>query len=259
MIYFDILRFSFLRFLSYPYEILAEIARTIVMMTFLMFFWSLIINNSSNSVTILNIISYFLIATGIKEIVMAQYGEFGGTLGRLIKSGEINNYLMKPNSAVFAIYATSFGRSGLPMFVAAIMIMLGLVVQPPQSIISILLFIAFFINALLISFANNLFEGTLCFHTTEASGMRNSVAHIVGVLSGIMVPLYMFPDWLEKIVRLTPFPAMVFGPTIALSTNSITSEVMFNLGVATFWSILLNIFALYFWRSSTKKYEAIGI
>lgn len=111
----------------------------------------------------------------------------------------------------------------------------------------------------MIAFAYNLFEGTLFFHSADASGIRNSVAHVIGIFSGIMIPIYLFPDWLEKIVKLTPFPSMVFGPVNALNTKTLSTDIIFDLGVAIFWSIALNLLAYYFWQRSTKKYEAVGI
>lgn len=260
MIYLDILKFSFLRFFAYPYEIMGEISKKFIVMLFVIFFWSVVIKSTNNSMDLTGIVSYFLLATGIKELVGADYGELGSLLGKhLIQSGQISNYLMKPYNTILAIYAVSLGRSGMGTIMALVIVFLGIIIHPPSSFLSVVLFLAFFINAWLVAFAINLFTGTIYFYTPDASGFRNVINHIIQVFSGVMVPLYLFPEQWLKTIKLTPFPTMVFGPVNALSTSSLSSGVILDLGVGIFWSISLNLFAFYFFRQAVKKYEAIGV
>jgi ABC-2 type transport system permease protein len=82
---------------------------------------------------------------------------------------------------------------------------------------------------------------------------------MVRLFSGAMVPLYFFPDNIEKILRLAPFQAMVFGPANALTINSFSESLIFDLGIAFFWSFALIIVSNLIWNFSIKKYEAVGI
>ncbi|MCL5784534.1 MAG: ABC-2 family transporter protein [Patescibacteria group bacterium] len=259
MIYLNILKFSFLRFFAYPYEILAEIVRSLIVMFFLIFFWSVVARSMDQQFTISSIISYFLIASGVKDLVMADYGEFGGVLGELIKSGKISNYLLRPAEAVPSIYAFSLGRVGISVLVSIANIVAGMWINPPTSWIAIVFFLIFLLNAILIGFTFNLMEGVLYFHSPDASGFRNALNHVIQVLSGAMVPIYLFPDAVRMVVQLTPFPALVFGPVNALRINNFSSQVIFDLSVAVMWGILLNFVIYYFWQQSAKKYEATGI
>ena len=258
-IYFDIVRFSFLRFFSYPYEILASVLKRVIEILFLILFWSLIVKESGGQINISQIISYFFISMGIGDLVMSRWGAFGGEIGTQIKNGHISNYLIKPVGIIPTLYSISFGRNGLRVLLALINLTIGLIVYPPKGIISIILFIFFFISAWWIAFAYNLFQGTLFFHLNDASGVRNALNNIVRVFSGEMVPLYLFPLALGQFIRFTPFPSMIYGPTVALSINSFNQEVMINLGISIFWAIFLNIFVYIFWKKSIKNYEAIGI
>lgn len=196
---------------------------------------------------------------GIRDLVMSHWGSFGGEISSQIKSGQINNYLIKPVSIIPTLYSISLGKNGMRILLAIINLIIGLFVYPPKGIISIVLFILFFISAWWIAFAYNLFQGTLFFHLTDAGGVKNALNNIIRVFSGEMVPLYLFPLALGQVIRFTPFPSMVYGPTIALSTNFINQEVIFNLGISIFWAIFLNIIVYMFWKKSIKNYEAIGI
>jgi ABC-2 type transport system permease protein len=258
-IYWDIIRFSFLRFFAYPWEIVASILKRVVEILFLILFWSLVVKGSGGQINISQIVSYFFISMGIRDLVMSHWGPFGGEIGNDIKSGDINKYLIKPVSIIPTLYSLAFGRNGMRVLLALINLIIGIVIFPPKNFISIILFLIFFILAWWVSFAYNLFQGTLYFHLTDAYGVRNALNNFIRVFSGEMIPLFLFPYTLGQIVRFTPFPSMVYGPTIALSTSIIDQGVVINLGIAVFWAVLLNILAYLFWKRSIKNYEAIGI
>jgi len=258
-VYLDIIRFSFLRFFSYPWEILASIFKRVVEIFFLTIFWSLIVKSSDGAINLSQIISYLFISMGIRDLVMSHWGPFGGEVGRNIKSGEISKYLIKPVGIIPTLYSISFGRNGLRIFLAIVNLAVGLVIFPPKNVISVFLFVIFFIAAWWISFAYNLFQGTLYFHLTDAGGVRNALNNFIRVFSGEMIPLYLFPLALGQVIRFTPFPGMVYGPTMALSTSVINRDVVMDLGVAVFWAVFLNILVYLFWKRSIKNYEAIGI
>lgn len=258
-IYFEIIKFRFLRFFAFPYEILASVSKRVIEILFLILFWSLIVKESGGQINFSQIISYFLISMGIGDLVMSRWGPFGGELGNQIKSGSISNFLIKPIGVIPTLYSISFGKNGMRVLLAIVNLTIGLIIYPPKGIISIILFILFFISAWWIAFAYNLFQGTLYFHLTDASGVRNALNNIVRVFSGEMVPLYLFPLTLGQFIRFTPFPSMVYGPIIALSTNIINQEVLLNLGISIFWAVFLNFVVYIFWKKSIKTYEAIGI
>jgi ABC-2 type transport system permease protein len=259
MIFLSILRFNFLRFFAYPVEIIAEICRTFMGIGFLAFFWWVVSTSSHVSLSLPTIISYFFIAGGVKEIVMAQFGEFGGVIARAIKGGAINNYLTKPTSPILSMYGTALGINGLVIVFAILMIVLGILINPPHTIYGFFFFLLFLFFGWLMCFGYNVFEGSLYFHSPDASGIRASIAHIMGIFSGILVPLYLFPTWLYQIIKFTPFPWMVYGPTNALQFDGWSSDVFFGLCTVVVWSVIINVSAYAFWKWSMKKYEAVGI
>ncbi len=258
-IYFDLIKFNFLRFLIYPWEIISSVLKRVIEVLFLILFWTLVAKSSNGQINTAQIISYFFISMGIRDLVMSHWGPFGGELGSQIKSGYINNYLIKPISIIPTLYARALGKSGVRVILALINLLVGIIIFPPKSITSAILFIIFFVSAWWISFAYNLFQGTLYFHLTDASGTRNILNNFIRVFSGEMVPIFLFPAAFGKIIKLTPFPSMVYGPTIALTTNTITQSIFLDIIVSVFWAFLLNILVLKFWKKSIKNYEAIGI
>jgi len=196
---------------------------------------------------------------GVRDLVMSHWGPFGGEIGRQIKSGELSKYLVRPVSIIPTLYSLALGKSGMRVLLAIVNLAIGLVIFPPKTYISILLFVIFFILALAVSFAYNLFQGTLFFHLTDAYSIRNALNNFIRIFSGEAIPLFLFPFTLGQIARFSPFPSMVYGPTIALSTIQIDQSVILNIAIGVFWAVFLNIAVYLFWRRSIKNYEAVGI
>jgi len=258
-VYFDIVRFSFLRFFAYPFEIFATTLKRVFEIAFLIIFWTIYIKNSGATLSIYQITAYFLIAMGVADLTMARWGALSSMIGNQIKSGGISNYIIKPTKLIPTLYAIAIGRNGMRLVLAVINIMIGFLLMPPKSIFTLTVFVLFFINAWAISFAYNILEGSLYLHFTDASGIRNSLQNFIRLLTGTMVPLFMFPSPLKEILRFTPFPSMVYLAANSISSNLIPQDVFMDLGIGVFWTITLNLVAFTFWNYSMKKYEAVGI
>ena len=258
-VYFDIIRFSFLRFFAHPFEIIATTLKRVFEILFLIIFWTIYIKSSGAQISITQITAYFLIAMGVADLTMARWGALSSQIGNQVKSGGISNYIIKPTKLIPTLYAISLGRNGMRLILAAINILVGLWIMPPKSIFTLLVFALFFINAWAISLAYNILEGSLFLHFTDASGIRNSLQNFIRILTGTMVPLYMFPSPLKEILRFTPFPSMVYLAANSISSILIPREVFIDLCIGVFWAITLNFIAHSFWNYSMKKYEAVGI
>lgn len=257
--YWDIVKFNFLKFIFYPTEIFAAITYTIIEFGIILVFWNAVNQSSNQSLNITQLTSYFLISRGIAEIAMVNNYNFGRTLQKRIKSGEITNYMIKPVKILPYMCFYTIGQLGLNLIIALTSIVLGIIISPPASPLSLILFPIFFLTALMISLGLNIFMGLISFLTAEASGFKNVFTHITRILSGALVPLTLFPENLRKIVLLTPFPGMIFGPANALKTQEINNEVLLNLTVSFAWGAILLLLMIYFWKKLLAKYEAIGI
>lgn len=252
-IYFEVIKFNFLKFLTYPTEIFATAFRRLIEVIFLIIFWHIILNTPFSQMK--PIISYFLIAQSVSLVVMARRTEFGTELRRLIKYGVINIYLVRPMRLVPYLYASTLGNQGLNTFFSAILIILGLIINPPSSIFNILAFLLTTLIAAGIAFAFNLVEGVIAFYITETGPVSGSIRRIIEVFSGAIAPLSFFPTRIAKILQFSPFPAMVYGPTTSLASGFNFNQIM----VSLFWLVTLNFLVFKFWHHAIKHYEAIGI
>jgi ABC-2 type transport system permease protein len=77
-------------------------------------------------------------------------------------------------------------------------------------------------------------------------------------LGGYMIPLVLYPDFLEKIISFLPFKFIYFIPaSIYLNTLS-RSQVIFDLTLGYSWVIILYLISHNFWKRGIAKYSSVG-
>lgn len=259
MVYLEVIKLNAKQVFVYPYEVIATIISKFLRIASLLLFWTILTSTSETNLNTRELLSYFLIAGGVSEFVMATNLSFGKNTLRKIKNGEINSFALRPLNLIYYLYWSYVGSATLDYILAFISIIIGIVIFPPTSVFAIVLSLTFLVIATILSLSINILTATLGFMTTEASSIKNVLVHIIKVLSGTIVPISFFPGISQMLIKLTPFPFLVYGPTQALRENTLTNEVLLNLSLGIFWMSLLYITAHIAWNKLFKKYEAIGI
>jgi ABC-2 type transport system permease protein len=255
-VYFKIIQYNFLRFLTYPWEIFAVVLNRILEVVSMVALWTLILHKSSISSAIHELVSYFLIAGGISGIMMAERFDLARFVKGLIKNGELSNFLIKPVAVIPFLFSTQTGKNGANIAIGIIGIIIGLIIHPPATIYNVVYFAISLIISFSISFGFNLLLSAISLVFTELGGMLNSLMHITRIFSGLLIPLTYFPQNIRAMVQYLPFPFMVFGPTQALQQENITSQYIVILGVGVLWGIFMNCLAFFTWFKAIKSYEA---
>lgn len=251
-IYLEVIRFNFLKFLTYPTEIASTIFRRVMEVGFLILFWQIALNKPSSEIRPL--IAYFLIAQSVSLLVMARRTEFGTQMRKLIKYGNLNYYLTRPMKIIPYIYASTVGNQGLSIGLSILLIIIGIIIDPPQKMANILAFLAMIPLAAMIAIAFNLVEAIVAFYIVDSSPISAAVRRIIEVFSGAIAPLSYFPNSVRAILEKSPFPSMVFGPVNSLYEGGNWQVFLTSIG----WAVGLNLVIYWWWRRAVKNYEGIG-
>lgn len=252
--YIAVLKNSFTSTLAFPSNIITNILSYILRVSFLLVFWNFV---GSSIDTQTNLLSYFLITSGISELLMVNNTNIGKSIRKSIHRGEINQILIKPvNIPLFYAFST-IGKLSFRILISSISVVIGLILFNNLTLEGLILFLIFFLLAIPLSFAYNLIEGTLSLLIIEVSGIKNSIHHIVRLLSGQWIPLTFFPILAQNILILTPIPYLLYMPFYGLnSTFNTDSLIMILIGLI--YAIGLNLIIYKWWLSSLKKYDSAG-
>jgi len=204
-------------------------------------------------------ITYIIIA----RVLASQF--FNGinlTLAEWIRGGDIATELLRPIGILRSLFALRIGEFAqfavfklIPITLVAALL-LG--ASPPGGVVYFLLFVINIFAALVLLFFFEVIVGTLAFYTMEFYAVRFAKDAALTILSGGLVPLFLFPEWLQSIFRFLPFSHLVAGPIemyLGVLSYSEAVRALINLGM---WIIVMVLLSLLFFKTAMKKVVVQG-
>jgi len=256
--YLRIVRFTFLRYLAYPIEIVAGILKQGIAILLLFLFWWAV-TRSGTTLNTHQILAYVLISGAVGNAGSDVRFTFSKFLQKTIKYGELNTFLVRPVNVLGYLFASNLGSDGLDWLISLSSLAAGLLLQTPPSLAAILLFLPLFVCSFLLGFSLNVLIGCISFYTPEATGIRHTLMHVIRFVCGSLIPLSFFPIFWRGIAMATPFPSLVFAPAGVLTGLLSLSDGLHSLVVGIVWSCILVPLTLFVWKQSLKHYDAVGI
>ena len=195
----------------------------------------------------------------MSQALMSYVGFFGDgeEIGERIKTGDIVSDLYRPADFQLWWLAADVGRGvfqligrGVPI-VAVGALVYGL--QGPASLGAVLLFALSLVGALWIGFGLRFLVQLSGFWLLDTRGTKQLVDTLTMFASGVMVPLMLFPDWLEPLARATPFSGLIQTP-VEVFLGTVTGRdalgaVAFQLG----WAFALFVAGRAVMLSATRR------
>lgn len=224
------------------------------------FFWHAVYASNPKSIglSLNSMISYIVIATLLSGYVSGV----GNQLATDIREGNVAIELMRPYDLLNKLVAVDLGakftylvRNTLPVVVVAF---LFLGVEAPHDVMDGVMFVISSILGVFIGTQFDLILGLIAFWTLNTWGIRVLRNAILMFFSGALVPVTMFPNWLQALSQWLPFQYMVYVPvSIYTGTYSLTDEWI-ALGLQVAW--LIGIFAVIrvIWAISLRRVTIFG-
>ncbi len=172
-------------------------------------------------------------------------------LGTQIRTGGVAYELLRPlnlytywfmRTLAFRCAGTTLRMLPLLAFAMVVLPLLDLgrwSLPPPASLLSAVLFMLSLICTVLLSTAITMIMHVGLLWTIAGDGFNRTMPGVVSVLSGMTIPLPLFPDWLQPVLYWQPFrgladvPYRIYGGHIAASDALL--EILLQLG----WAALL--------------------
>lgn len=245
------------RFRAFPLEVIASLATLIIESLLFIVFWLLVGKYAgTGALNQRDIISYFLIMSGMTPFFFMGFG-IGSQIIRLIKSGELNQVLIKPVNPLIYPWTFRMGRNAISMLFGLVQILAGIVVAGGVTGRALPFLLPVLINMAIINAAFNIFIGTMGFYLVEAAGVKNAFVHLARFCRGELMPLFLMPASVATWLQFSPFPASHYHLAIALQGERLPEWRFVLIGFV--WAVVLMAVALLFWRRGLRHYEAVGI
>ena len=112
--------------------------------------------------------------------------------------------------------------------------------------------------AITVAFLADMMVNLAAFWLVETRGLTVVYNATMNLLSGFLIPIVWFPDWLLAIARATPFPSMIQTPIDTLSGRVPPPEALGLIGVQIGWAAVLALAAWAMLRAGTRSLEVQG-
>ena len=168
-----------------------------------------------------------------------------------VRNGTVAYDLLRP----LDLYSYWYGRTlafrvaaptlrGIPMVLFALVVLpaVGLAdwaLAPPPSGVAFAGFVVAVVLAALLATAVTLLAHISLLWTISGTGMDRIMTVLVTVFSGQILPLPLFPDWLQPFLRWQPFRGLADVPYRIYSGNIPATDVLPELALMLVWTLVL--------------------
>jgi ABC-2 type transport system permease protein len=196
----------------------------------------------------------YLLIGFVTGVVVSTWTDY--TMANRIRTGDVALDLARPIDYQKARFSEALG---VALFELCTAILVGAIVvvafggMKPPTLEAGLLFAVSLLLVVPLKFGIIYMSGLVCFWTTNYMGVNWSRQAIVNIMSGALVPIVLFPGWLQTLAKMLPFQAIVWTPgRIYLGTLQ-GSEALQGLAVQAAWGVGLWILARLMWRLAVRK------
>jgi ABC-2 type transport system permease protein len=176
-----------------------------------------------------------------------------------VKTGFISVLLTKPFSYPIFYFFKEIGKTGFSLLLKGSivfvfsLIFLGIML-PSTPIFFVSVVLGFFINFLLV-----LLTGLWSFWSSGSIwGIRFSRNIISEIMSGSLIPLYLFPLWLKNIANVLPFQAIYSTPLLIYIGQLTDLDLLNSIIIQIFWIVFLGGLSFIVWKRAEKKTLSYG-
>lgn len=216
-------------------------------------------SKSTQPIALSDLVTYLWL--GQATFVLQPWGVDGDIAG-MIRSGNVVYELLRPVD----LYSLWYGRAlamrtaptivrGVPMFIIA-----GLFfgMRAPASYVSFAAWALSIVGAVLLSAAFTTLFTIFLLWTISGDGIYRLSFVFVYMFSGMLIPLPLYPNWMQGIINFMPFRGLYDTPSRLYIGHIPPQEVFSVLIQQIAWTLLIVILGRFLLYRATKRLVAQG-
>ncbi len=254
--YLYYLKISAQKKLTYRFDIWSGLFSAALLLFIEVFLWRSLYSGGGtvSGVNLSEMLTYLIVSLFLRYLFSYSVDE---NLRHSIIRGDIALDFIKPVS-IYGIYlAQDIGTalSGLCIFFLPLFLLASVAIQFPFPAAPVLL-IPFFVSAIfgyLILWLLGALVGTLNFWLLKFGNFGMVQQILIMLFSGAYVPIWFFPEWIQRILNCLPFVYTYQLPIGIYIGRYGTGEILWGLGVQLFWVVLLFVLFQIVSRRAQKK------
>lgn len=228
------------------------------------FLWDSIFTNQNaetiGGYTFEGMMLYYIVASCIYQMVQPDVGIFI----REIYEGTLTKFLVYPVPVILFKFIAHIAQ----LILVSIELVLGLLLYSliiGGDVGAIWQYKSIILGAFAIVGAGYLFFimasclELLGFWVETVWGLVIMLQIITSLLGGKLIPLSLFPEWLQSSLQFTPFPYLVSFPTQVVFGAVPINEYLFGAGILLAWAAAFTVLASFIWNRGSYHYTGTGM
>jgi ABC-2 type transport system permease protein len=255
-----VFRISLLHQFAYIYDFILRTLFLIIILFIFSNLWGTTYNVQGNELIegyTLTTLMWYLVIT---ESLIMGMPALVDRIEREVKNGEIAYFLNRPISYLGYQYGIYMSEALVRVFIN--IVIGGILIYLMYGGISVSFgiitgFVALVVMALSLQFVTVMIVCLGSFWVEDIRGYHLIYSRLLMILGGMMIPLEIFPDWLEQITKMLPFQSIVYLPaTFFVGTQE--KSIYELIGVQGMWiSVFVVLLAIVF-QMGVKKLNVNG-
>ncbi|MDR2618749.1 MAG: ABC-2 family transporter protein [Treponema sp.] len=222
--------------------------------------WKTLISTGiRQDVSLKDMIAYIMITTAAGAL---SRGDIANQLGAAIRDGSVTGFLLQPMSFRLYQFSSMLGGNCYAFLTSALPVIIGgcvlIGVPAPPSIRHAVFSILITLTGVLIKFEIIYIFGLLAFWTQSTWFIDWYVDAAVSLFGGTLIPLWFYPEGLEKITRFLPFRYISFEGVNSYLGRISPDGMAQSLGMALGWWLVLYGAGKLLWFAARKKLTLNG-
>ncbi|XEC93608.1 ABC transporter permease [Paenibacillus tarimensis] len=246
--------------LAYRFEVFAAVGTNLILITASVFLWyaayggGVISAGQAEGLTLNDMVTYTVMSSLIGFVFVCGVQN---TLYNKIREGQIATDFYRPVPLLACYLADDIGAmiGGLANKALPLLVFVSLAFGPPlpASWTGLLLFLPSVLLSYAILWLLSALVGLVAFWAMELGNMGIVKDAIVRVLSGSLVPIWFFPDTMQKISVYLPFQYTYQTPLGIYIGVIGTGEAMRAMAIQVCWIAALYLLLALVWRRAKTK------
>lgn len=211
-----------------------------------------------------SMVTYAMLAVALDMVFYPSAMESAPHLyiAQQIRTGRIDTDLLRPmhfQSQILLRDASAilFGLLGLvlPGWVISV-VFFGM--QLPATAFHAFAFLFSCGFSYLILFSLNFLLGMVCFLTTDIRNITMAYGGLLGILSGKLIPIWLYPSWLQTLCEALPFRCIFETPLNIYTGAYGQAEALGSMLLQAVWAALLLAFGRFVWGRVYRRLSVQG-
>ena len=228
--------------LAYRFEVFAVMATQMIVMVASVYLWN---NAFTGQSSLAGLDRSQMVTYAVLAVVLSSLFQNGvqNAISRGVREGSIAVHFLRPADIVAMFFCDDLGAMVTAFFLKTLpLLMLGALVfgiSPPAGPLALFLALFSVCFAFLILWLLSALTGMITFWAMSLGQLGVVKDVIVNILSGMLIPIWFFPPFMQTVLRYLPFQYTYQTP-IGIYIGRITvQEGLFEILVQLVWVVLL--------------------